>query len=302
MEKTQVTPWYKIQAKADDTAEISIFGDIGNSFWNDGISPETFKKDFDAIKDSKAIKVLINSPGGNVFDGITIYNIINDVREKVSVEVMGMAASAASIIALAGSTVTMRTGSFFMIHHARTFASGPAAELRKVADTLDTVSNELVNIYVKHSDLDAKAIKDYMDEEKWFTASEALESGFADEVDEQSEAAASVSVSFMAYGYQHIPAEIAAHAENDIEPPDNIRDHESALRDLGYSIKVAEKIAAVGFKTGTGEPDPEPAAGDPQPAAIETSPAVGPGETLKSIFADREMRLVKNRLATRGEK
>lgn len=295
------TKWYKIQAKSDDIAEISIFGDIGNSFFAPGVTPEDFKKDFDAVKDSKEIRVLVNSPGGDVFDGITIYNIIASERPKVKVEILGLAASAASVIALAGSSLKMHEGSFFMIHNAWGIAMGPADEMRKMADILDKISGELINIYENQSALDEKQIKEYMNNETWFTAEEALEAGFADEIGEAVEAAASVAIDQRIYAYKHIPAEIAASADDKKNPPDTIRDFEAALRDLGYSKKEAVKIAATGFEADRGDPEPEPERRDSVADVVETDRIVDPGATLKSRFEARKIELLKARLSNRGQ-
>lgn len=262
--------WYKIQAKSDDVAEISIFGDIGFSWWDEGVTAAQFKKDFDEIKDSEEIHVLINSPGGDVFDGIAIHNIIATERPKVSVEVIGLAASAASIIALAGNTLTMDAASFFMIHNVWSFAMGDAGELRKKADDLDKISGELVNIYEAHSDLSAKEIKEFMDAETWFTAAETVEHGFADESVEHEAAAASVSVD-LKYAYKHTPERFRGDAE-DKKPPETIRDFEGLLRDSGFSRKQSETIAAKGFQTDQGDPEPEDVQGDPVSTEEETEP------------------------------
>ncbi len=261
--------WYKIQAK-DDSAEISIFGDIGMSWWGDSITAADFKKDFDAIKNKASIKVLINSPGGDVFDGIAIYNIIASERAKVSVEVLALAASAASIIALAGSSLKIDTGGFFMIHNPWTWAAGSADDLRESADLLDKIGGELVNIYEAQSDLSAKEIKDFMDEDKWFTADEAIEAGFADESVEHEAVAASVSIN-PKYAYKHIPERFQGSAE-DKEPPDTIRDFEGFLRDSGFSRKKSVDIAAHGFETDQGDPGTEDDQRDSDPPEEETEP------------------------------
>jgi ATP-dependent Clp protease protease subunit len=259
--------WYKIQAKSDDVAEISIFGDIGG-WWFDSVSAADFKKDFDEIKGKKEINVLINSPGGDVFDGIAIHNIIATEREKVSVEVLGLAASAASVIALAGSSLKIDAGGFFMIHNVWTFAMGDADNLRKQADDLDKISGELVNIYEAHSDLSAEEIKGYMDAETWFTAAEAIEAGFADESVEHEAAAASIAID-RRYAYKHVPERFGADAEGNRKPPDNIRDFEGFLRDAGFSRKQSETIAARGFEPDQGDPEPEIDQGDPEPVKVE---------------------------------
>jgi ATP-dependent Clp endopeptidase proteolytic subunit ClpP len=296
------TNWYKIQTKADDVAEISIFGDIGASFWGDGVTPEAFKKDFDAIKDAKEIHLLINSPGGNVFDGIAIYNIIASARQKVQTEILGIAASAASIIALAGSRLTMHEGSFFMIHNAWGLAMGPADEMRKMADTLDKISGELINIYANHSDLDEKEIISYMNNETWFTAEEAYEAGFADEVDEQVPAAASISVDPKIYGYKHVPDEIKANAaDSEKNPPDNIRDLEALLRDAGYSRKDAKRIAATGFEADQRDAEPEAPQRDVAEDVVETDRVVDPVATLRDMFANRDIDGLRDMLNNRGD-
>ena len=256
--------WYKIQAK-DDSAEISIFGDIGNSWFSEGITDSSFQEEFNEIKDSESIKIIINSSGGNLFMGLAIYNIIASQREKVSIEVYGVAASAASVIALGGKELKMREGTFLMIHNAAAFVSGDANDLRDMAETLDKVSGELVNIYEAHSDLSAEEIKGFMDDEKWFTASEAVDAGFATElVDDQ--IAASISIDPHKYAYKHIPDTIRGDAEGNIQPPETVREFEALLRDAGYSRKQSETIAANGFETAQGDPGAEADQGDPEPA------------------------------------
>ena len=264
--------WYKISAAADDddTAEISIFGDIGFSWWNDGVEAGQFKEDFDAIKDKARINILINSPGGSVFEGIAIHNIIATQRAKVHIEVIALAASAASVIALAGSSLKIDTASFFMIHNVWSWAMGDAIEMRKTADKLDKIGGELVNIYEAHSNLSADEIQEFMDAETWFTADEAIEHGFADESVEHEDIAASVSVDAR-YGYEHIPERFRGCGD-DIKTPDNIRDFEGLLRDSGFSRKQSTDIAAHGFEPVQGDPEPEGVQGDPDFSAEETKP------------------------------
>lgn len=236
--------WYKIQSKADDTAEISIFGDIGFSWWSEGVTAKDFKKDFDEIKNASAINVIINSPGGDVFDGIAIYNIIASQREKVSVEVIGLAASAASVIALAGSTLTMDEGAMLMIHNVWSWSMGNADDFRKMADDLDKISDQLLNIYEAHSDLSAEEIKAFMDKETWFDADEAIEYGFAQSKSEHEDMAASVSFDFAKYGYKHVPEQFK-NAEKQL--PETARELEALLRDAGFSRKRAIEITSHGF-------------------------------------------------------
>lgn len=236
--------WYRITAKADE-AEISIFGDIGFSWWGDGVEVAGFKKDWDKIKSKKNIHVLINSPGGDVFDGVAIYNIIATERAKVDVEIIGLAASAASIVALAGSSLAIDDGALFMIHNASGMVWGTGDDMRDMADTLDKVGGSLIDIYNANSDLDRDEIQAAMDAETWYTAAEAVEAGFATEAVDNGEIAAKV-FDLARYKYAHVPSEMLASAQPEAFP-DSIRDFETFLRDAGASRNDAKKIAAHGF-------------------------------------------------------
>lgn len=248
--------WYRVKAE-EDTAELEIFGDIGASWRDeDSVTLADFKRAFDSIKDRGSIRVLINSYGGDVFEGIAIYNVIAAAREKVEIEVMGVAASAASIIALAGKSLTMAEGSFFMIHNAWGMAMGTAEDMRQMAATLEKINGELVGIYENHSDLDVDEIKGYMDEETWFTAEEAVEAGFAVDTVDRGKVAASIRINREKYGYKHTPEGIAASEEKRV--PQTAREFEALLRDSGFSRKRSVEIAARGFDADQGEPEPEP--------------------------------------------
>ncbi len=263
--------WYRISAKADE-AEISIFGDIGFSWWDDGVEVAGFKKDWDKIKSKKSIRVLINSPGGDVFDGVAIYNIIASEREKVGVEVLGLAASAASIIALAGASLVIDDGAHFMIHNASGMVWGTGADMRDMADTLDKVGGSLIDIYEAHSELTRDEIQAAMDAETWYTAAEAVEAGFATEVVDNGEIAASV-FDLARYKYAHVPSEMLA-SEQPEAFPDSIRGFETFLRDAGASRNDAKKIAAHGFS----QRDVE----EPEGEGIEDEPTyISAGELRK---------------------
>lgn len=175
--------WYRIRAAADDdTAEIEIFDDIGGGFFSEGVTLKSFKKDWDKIKDRGAIRLLLNSYGGSVFEGLSIYNLIQEQRDRVTVEVMGIAASIASVVALAGARVIMREGAMYMIHQPFGAVIGNASDMRKVAATLDKVSGEIVSIYETQAKLSRNQLLEAMDAETWYTADEAVAVGFADEL------------------------------------------------------------------------------------------------------------------------
>jgi len=235
--------WFSIKASAD-VAELAIFDEIGG--W--GVTVSDFKKEFDAVRGAQAITLLLNSPGGSVFDGMSVYNILATVREKLSVRVVGVAASAASVVALSGSKLTMGEATYLMIHNPWAVAIGPAAEMRKTAELLDSVSAQMIDIYAAHSSLTKEEIAQKMADETWLTGQEAMDAGFADEV-EQGTAVAALGYGLEKYGFKKTPDVVQAKSHSDSRPPQTVRDFESFLRDAGFSRNVAASIAAKGFPT-----------------------------------------------------
>jgi len=163
--------WYKIVNKVEYT-DVYIYDEIG--FW--GTRASDFVKEIRQIKND--IVLHINSPGGQVFDGLAIYNSLKAHSSKVTTKIEGIAASMASIIALAGETIEMAENSMFMIHNPLVNVTGDSEELRKNAELLDRIKEQIVNIYVSHSNLSADEISSLMDQESWLTAKEAKEKGF----------------------------------------------------------------------------------------------------------------------------
>lgn len=206
--------WFRM-AKDDeaDRAEIAIFDSIGGWF---GILASEFRAQFDEIRDAKQITVKLNSPGGDVFDGLAIYNTLREEREKLTVEVQGIAASVASVIALAGRELVMDAGTFLMIHNPYGFAMGDAPTMRKMADTLEKIGGEVAGIYAQHSKLSKRAAALAMAAETWYTADEAVEKGFATSVAGGADAEAKMRMAgFDLRGYAHVPVELqAAHDFN----------------------------------------------------------------------------------------
>ena len=260
------TSWYEIKAQ-EETAEVSIFGDIGEAWWGDSVTLADFKKDFDKIKDRKSINVSLNSPGGDVFDGMGIYNMISQVQQKVTVEVLGLAASIASIIALAGKKLIMGEGTYFMIHRPWAFSMGDADELRKSAELLDKIQGQMVSIYERHSYLTDEDIVAALTEETWYTAQEAVDAGFATDVVDYGEVAASADLS--KYKYAHVPAGMVVNEENE-GPPTTVRQFEERVGRMGFSNSEARAIASRGFPHRDDvESEVEPEAGV-EPEAAET--------------------------------
>jgi len=201
--------WFKVKDLADDVAEITLFDEIGG--W--GQSVDDFKMAFDKVKDRKSIKLLVNSPGGIVTDGWAIFNILSRVRDRLSIEVIGLAASMGSVIALAGKELVMNRGTYLMIHNPWTFAMGGSEDLRKMADTMDQMRADIIKLYEDRSALNHDEIVSMMDAETWISADDAVEYGFASRIEETAQAAASMAKpwSLSDYGFTRAPQALAEH-------------------------------------------------------------------------------------------
>jgi ATP-dependent Clp endopeptidase proteolytic subunit ClpP len=181
--------WYEINNGVDVT-DVYLFNDIGTF----GISAQSFVEEIKEYEE-KELAIHINSLGGEVFDGMAIYSIIQRRKAKTTVYIEGIAASIASVIALAADEVIMSENSLLMIHNAWGGSSGDASEMRKQADVLDKISNEIAEIYVKKTHLPYDEIIRMMGEETWLTAEEAVAMGFVDSISEPIKVAAKYDVS-----------------------------------------------------------------------------------------------------------
>lgn len=173
--------WYRITNSLDEggspTASISIYGDIGS--W--GITAAAFVEELKAI-DAPEIRLSINSPGGEVFDGLAIHSALRSHRAKVIVQVDSLAASIASVIAMAGDRIIATPHSQFMIHDAQGVSCGSPEELREYADFLDRQSDNIASVYAERAGGTKTQWRKRMQAETWYFADEAVEAGLADEV------------------------------------------------------------------------------------------------------------------------
>jgi ATP-dependent protease ClpP protease subunit len=172
--------WYDLVCqKENKTAELSIYGIIGA--WD--ISASEFIADLKQYDDIETLNVHINSPGGDVFDGIAIYNVLNEHKAQVNIFVDAEASSIASVIVMSGDKITMYDTSVMMIHKPLVLSIGNAPQLRKSADVLDKIENNIVKAYkTKIKDLSDADLHQMMEEETWMDADEAKTFGFADEI------------------------------------------------------------------------------------------------------------------------
>jgi ATP-dependent Clp endopeptidase proteolytic subunit ClpP len=169
-------------AKKNDTLELLIYDSIGESMWGGGVSAESVKQKLDEAGEVGKISVRINSPGGDVFEGSTIYSLLSQHKAKVECYVDGLAASAAFTIAMAADEIHISESAMMMCHNAWGMCMGNAADMEKMADTLGKVSSTMRDIYSKRCGMKADEVQTLMDAETWMTAEEAVESGFADDV------------------------------------------------------------------------------------------------------------------------
>jgi len=182
--------WYEIINSTSKMVDVYIFNDIGTF----GVSAQSFVEEIKEYE-GKELAIHINSLGGEVFEGMAIYSIIQRRKAKTTVYIEGIAASIASVIALAADEVIMSENSLLIIHNAWGGSNGDADEMRKQADVLDKITNEIAEIYVKKTNLPYNEIESMMGEETWLTAEEAVALGFADSISKPIKVAAKYDVS-----------------------------------------------------------------------------------------------------------
>ncbi|MFI9235777.1 head maturation protease, ClpP-related [Streptomyces sp. NPDC053079] len=169
--------WYRIKNLADGATEVAIYDEIG--YW--GVTASDFIAELKSI-DSTEITLRLNSPGGEVFDGIAIMNALRSHPARVTTHVDGIAASIASVIAMAGDRIIMQPHSQMMIHDGSGLCIGNAADMREMADLLDKQSDNIAGVYAERAGGTVKQWRTKMLAETWYTAQEAVEAGLADEV------------------------------------------------------------------------------------------------------------------------
>ena len=173
--------WVKNEGELEATRTLFLNGEISDETWyGDEVTPQLFKDELNA--DSGDITVWINSPGGDVFAAAQIYNMLRDYKGHVTVKIDGLAASAASVIAVAGDTVLVSPVAMMMIHNPATLAMGNTKDMEAAIAMLNEVKESILNAYVDKTGLSRNKLSKMMDDETWFNAKKAVELGFADKV------------------------------------------------------------------------------------------------------------------------
>lgn len=164
----------------DNLTEITIYGVIGSSWFSDSISAKDIDKVLNSAGDNDIV-INLNSPGGDAFDGISIYNRLKRHKGKISIHVDGWACSAASVIAMAADELYMGLGSMMMIHEASSIVLGSKSTMRKEADVLNELEEGIIDIYMTKANIEREEVRKKVDAETWFSARKAVEVGFATE-------------------------------------------------------------------------------------------------------------------------
>ena len=237
-------PWYTLKNQANQIPELYIFDDIDDWY---GVSAQSV---VDQIRnlDASEINVRLNSRGGMVFEGIAIYNALRLHKANIHVTIEGLAASIASVIAMAGDTVTIAENAMIMIHNPYGWAQGDAEAMRKTAEVMDKIADSIAVSYTARTGKTIEDMKALMESETWFTAQEALAIGLVDQVDEPVKAAAHFDLS----RFTNAPAGFGQQPENrqDAGPPVSEVSEVSvinavAIADLCSRAGYPEKTAAL---------------------------------------------------------
>ncbi|MGG3425789.1 head maturation protease, ClpP-related [Bacillus licheniformis] len=214
-----IKKFWEIKAAKNDakTGEIYIYSEISSAqFWGDEVTAQTFKEDLDGLGEVSALNIYINSPGGSVFEGNSIYNIIKRHKAHVNVYVDGLAASIASVIAMSGDAIFMPANAMMMIHNPIITVNGNAEELRKWADDMDRIRESLIEAYLEKAGgkLDRDRLIELMDAETWLSAQECLDLGLCDSVEAPSAAVAKVDTQLFAK-YRNTPESLLNQTKED---------------------------------------------------------------------------------------
>lgn len=184
----------RITMTANKTADVMIYDQIGESWFSDGVSAKGFTQTLADMGEISQINVRINSPGGSVFEGLAIYNALKNHPANVNVSIDGLAASIATVIAMAGDKIDMAENAMFMIHEPSGVAVGTAADMLETAQLLEKISNSAVDVYSARTGQPADAIREAMNAETWYSAAEAKKAGFVDSISANKKLTASFDV------------------------------------------------------------------------------------------------------------
>ena len=175
--------FYNFEKKSDVVADLYIYGDITSYEWDESdVSAFGFKKDLEELGEISELNIHINSCGGETYQGLAIYNLLKQHKAQKNVYIDGIAASSASMIAMAGDKIYMPKTSLMMIHNCWTLVIGNSKELRKTAEDMDKIAVAYKEAYLAKVNITEEKLNKLLDEETYLTADECIEMGFADEI------------------------------------------------------------------------------------------------------------------------
>lgn len=210
------------------TGELFLYGEISDtSWWGDEVTPAQFQSDLAALGDISDLNIYINSPGGDVFAGFAIYNILNRHPAHKTAHIDGLAASAASVVAMAADKIVMPEASTMMIHKAWTLAYGNSTQLQDIAAELERIDGQLAQIYSARTGLAAEEIADLLAAETWMSGAEAVAKGFANELEANKQIAACADAGKWFARYKN-PPKIADNG-GERQPVQNTDPQEAAI-------------------------------------------------------------------------
>ena len=251
--------WYTITNKASGPAEVSIVGPIGNTWDGDGVTAATFIKDFKAIK-AQDVTLTVNSPGGSLFDGLAIYTAMAASGKNITAKVLGLAASAASLLIMAAKRIEMPKNTHLMIHKAGGGKFGNADDMRAMANVLDSLDASIAATYAARSGQSEDAIKAMLDQgDTWLTADEAVKLGLANEATELVKVTAEFDL-----------AELPEAIRASMQPPEPTP-APAAPAALALQIETAAKAAGLGEFSAVFALDPKVVDQATAKAAIEAA-------------------------------
>ena len=192
--------WYEIRNKSDDEADVYIMDEIG--FW--GITASEFVRELNRL-DASLINLYLNSPGGEVFDGMAIYNALKNHKATVNVFIEGLAASAASFIAEAGDRIVIEKAAAMMIHDPYGLVIGNATDMRKMGDALDGIADTIAGIYSDRAGDEVADWRGRMLDETWYNGEQAVEAGLADEMRDTKGKAKNRATAFNLSRFKNVP-------------------------------------------------------------------------------------------------
>lgn len=249
--------WNFIPGTATSPPELLLYGAISSaqSWWEDRVTPAQFNRELADLGDATEIVVRINSGGGDVFAANAIYTRLRDHQAKITVKIDGWAASAATIIAMAGDNIKIARNGVFMIHDPAmtVWDTYRAEDFRKMADELEVIKQSIVNTYAMKTGKDEKEIADLMAEEKWWTGDDAVGNGFCDElmfedakaVVENSKKVIVNSVALDVSAYKTLPTAVFDGPKNPGGPTNNMeKPKEEETMEPKNTITTAEALAA----------------------------------------------------------